>query len=461
MKNKIIIDFTPEQISMAVIMNDCLTEYSIERNNNEHIVGSIFKGRVKNVLKGIQAAFIDIGYEKNVFFYNSDDISLTQGQTILVQIAKDAMGSKGPRATNQISLAGRYVVFLPQENYVGISKNIKDEQEKNRLKEMANELKPQNGGLIVRTVACNCTKEELKKDIQYLVGLWQSIKAREKICSTPCLLYKEADLPIRIVRDYLSEQIDEIIINDEQIQQRMQQLIELSYPSYQGKIIYYKQKDDIFSYYGLTNQMENINSRRVSIPCGGYIVFDHTEALSVIDINTGSYKGGDNIEDTAFLTNSQAVEEIARQLRLRDIGGIIIIDFIDMQKEENKKRILEKLELALTGDKMKPRVLGITKLGLVEMTRKKSRQNSAGAHFSQCIMCDGSGFIKSPEAVSVEVRRCIRQATSKKLLLQAHPSIIQWFFNHEMKQLPTDKQVKLQTVDTMHPNVFNLLDMSL
>ena len=459
MKNRILVSVTPEEISMALVLDDYLCEYVLERENNEHIVGNIFKGRVKNLLKGIQVAFIDVGREKNVFFYNNEQISINEGQSMLIQVIKDAMGSKGPRAGAQISLAGRYAVFLPDADYIGVSKNIEEESERLRLKEIVERNRLLGNGIIVRTVASGCSEEELKKDINYLSGLWQSIAARAKREEAPALLYREVDLPIRIVRDYLNDSIDELVVDDKETFSRMKELMDFSYPNYKGKMTFYEQKENIFKHYSIDTQISCLNSRKVPLSCGGYLVFDYTEALTVIDVNTGSYKGENNLEDTAFFTNMQAVAEIAKQIRLRDLGGIIIIDFIDMGKTENKKKIVESLEQAMAKDKMKPRVLGITNLGLVEMTRKKTRQNTAATLFAECPVCDGGGYVKSPETVCMEIRRQLRNIkSSKPVLVKAHPLVSDWFVNHEMQNLPRDKKVKVQAVDGMHPEVFTLLN---
>lgn len=459
MKTRILVSATPEEVSMALVVDGCLLEYVLERENNEHIVGNIFKGKVKNLLKGIQAAFIDVGRDKNVFFYNNEKMPLSEGQAVSVQITKDAMGNKGPRATTQISLAGRYAVYLPGVSYVGISKNINDEEERNRLKNIAESMMIEDAGIIVRTVAQGCTEEELQSDIEYLAGLWRSIEVRSKRIDAPALLYREVDLPIRIVRDYLNDNIDEIIVDDKDVYSRMKELISFSCSHYKGEIKQYSNKESIFKYYNVNDQITNLNVRKVPLSCGGYLVFDYTEALTVIDVNTGSYKGESRLEDTAFFTNMQASAEIARQIRLRDIGGIIIVDFIDMAQPENKKKILDALEKALAGDKMKPRVLDITTLGLIEITRKKTRQNTAAALFASCPTCDGSGCIKSPETISVEIRRRLREIKSNKaILINAHPLVADWFVNHELDRLPRDRKVKVQAVDNMHPEVFTLLD---
>lgn len=459
MKNRILVSGTPEETSMALVMDGCLQEYVLERDNKEHIVGNIFKGRVQNLVRGIQAAFIDVDRDKNVFFYNSEQLPLSEGQPIIIQIIKDAMGSKGPRASTQLSIAGRYAVYLPHVTYIGISKNIGDEAERTRLKEIVEKSKPDNAGIIVRTVAQGSSEEELRKDIEQLAGSWRAIEARAKRTDAPALLYREVDLPIRIVRDYLNDNIDELVVDDKEVYHRMKDLIEFSYPSYKGEIVYYKQNEHIYKHFSVAEQIGKINSRKVELDCGGYLVFDYTEALTVIDVNTGSFKGESNLEETAFYTNNQAAIEIARQLRLRDIGGIIIVDFIDMSNPENRNKVKETLENALAGDKMKPRVLGITSLGLFEMTRKKTRQNTAAALFSECPVCDGSGCVRSPESISVDIRRKIREIKgSKAILIKAHPLVAEWFVAHELDNLPRDRKIKVQGVEGMHPEVFTLLD---
>lgn len=459
MANRILVSVTPEESTMALLRDNALQEYMLERNNQEHLVGNIYKGQVKNIVNGIQAAFIDVGRDKNVFLYNGEEQSLSEGQGVIVQIIKDAIGSKGPRAITQISLPGRYVVFLPDAGYVGISKKISCNEERTRLQNLVEKIKPQNDGIIVRTVAENCGEEELKRDIEYLTGLWQSIKMRNSRSKVPTLLYREVDLPIRIVRDYLNEDINELIIDDKVTYQRIQELVEYSCPSHKEKICYHDKQKSIFNYYGVEQDIKNLIARRVDLACGGYLVFDKTEALSVIDVNTGSFQGESNLENTAFLTNVQAADEIARQLRLRDIGGIIIIDFIDMNNIENRNIVLQKLEEAFVGDRMKPRVLGITNLGLVEVTRRKARQGTNAALFDDCPVCSGSGIVRSPEAISVDIRRKLRESKNNRtVLLQAHPNVAEWFINNELPALGKERKVKVQAVNNMHPECFSLLD---
>ncbi|MDR3348339.1 MAG: Rne/Rng family ribonuclease [Acidaminococcales bacterium] len=456
--NRILISVTPGEVSMALVADGILQEYVLERNNEQRIVGNIFKGRVKNILKGIQAAFIDIGYSRNVFFYNGDKLDLSEGQSIIVQIVKDAMGSKGPRAVTRPALAGRYVVFLPGANYLGISKNIADPAERARLREIAVAGRPKKAGLIVRTVAAGRDAEAIQKDIRYLEGLWNSIEARSQRAKSPALLHREADLPVRAVRDYLNDGIDEIVVDDKETWQIISDLVSFSYSDYKGRIVNYRQAEPIYSHYRLDAAIDGLNARRVGLGCGGYLVFDYTEALTVIDVNTGSYKGETNLEETAFFTNLQAGKEIARQIRLRDIGGIIVIDFIDMANEGNRDKTLKNLNDALSGDRMKPRVLGITALGLVEMTRKKSRQNTAAALFAECPVCGGSGYVKSPETVAVAVRRKLAGTTgSRPLILQAHPLVAEWFTNCELQRLPRGLKIKVQAVENMHPETFAIL----
>ena len=455
---RILISVTPEEISMALVCNERLLEYILERNNEERIVGSIFKGKVKNLAKGIEAAFIDIGREKNAFFYNSAGIDITMGQNIVVQIIKDAMGSKGPRASLQISLPGRYIVFLPEADYIGVSKNIADINERERLRNFIETIKPKDVGVIVRTVAEGVGEEELKKDFLYLQSIWNSLKKRIQIANAPCLLYREIDLPLRVMRDYLNEDIDEIIVDNKETANIIKDFIKTGYSNYKGKVTYYENNENIYSYFQIDSNIENISARKVSLKSGGYLVFDHTEALHIIDVNTGSFKGADTLEHTALDTNLEAAEEVARQIRLRDLGGIIIIDFIDMHDPIHKELVIKKLESSVLGDKMKPRVLGITHLGLVEMTRKKTRQNMATTLLVECPVCHGSGKVKSPETISVEIRRKIRTIkNSRPLILQAHPQVAEWFLTYELERVSRDKKVKVQSIENMHPETYTLL----
>lgn len=440
MAKTIIANIVPEETRMALLEDGELMELSVERTESSNIVGNIYLGKIKNVLPGMQAVFVDIGRDKNAFLYTGDifhshlspmaDEVLTEGQDIMVQIIKDAIGTKGPRATTHLTLPGRYVVLMPTVDYIGISRRIGSEEERERLKLLAERVRPAGMGIIVRTVAEGKTEEDLSRDIKYLSDLWSTLALRARRSRAPILLYRDVNLIIRIVRDYLSADVDSFILDHQEAYDRVCDLLTFSCPELVPKVVLYKDKADIFSHYGLDTALEKISQRVVWLKCGGYIVIDKTEALTVIDVNTGKFVGNTNLSETVLKTNIEAAVEIARQLRLRDIGGIIIIDFIDMDKEEHKKSILNTLEEQLKKDRTKSNVLGLTALGLVEMTRKKARQNIENLLYADCHYCQGRGRIQSPETVAIRICRELRKLAGRprvqgNLLVQASPRVAQ------------------------------------
>lgn len=463
MGKKIIMGVMPEETKVAIIENGTLSDLIIERSEKHNIAGNIYKGKVKNVLLGMQAVFVDIGQERNAFLYTGDlnkAANITVGQEIVVQVVKEAIGDKGPRATTDISLAGRYVVLLPYGDYIGISKRI-ESQERERLKSVVEGLKPKGIGLILRTAAQGKSCVELGKDIEFLLNTWKAVTARIKLAAVPALLYRDVDLVIRIIRDYLDENTAEIIIDNKDSYSRIKELLSYS-AQFQPQVKLFHSEEDIFSFFNLTAELNKVNDRRVWLNCGGYIVIDHTEALTVIDVNTGKFSGGVNLADTVFQTNCEAADEIARQLRLRDIGGIIIIDFIDMNNEEHKKTILEVLALKLKSDRTKTTVVGLTGLGLLEMTRKKIRPNLEGLLYNECSNCRGKGFVQSPETVAIAIKRSLRankvkNTLGRALLIQANPKVIEFLTKNEeflILQREMGKTVNVEPVAEMHPEAF-------
>ncbi|QDR80134.1 Rne/Rng family ribonuclease [Sporomusa termitida] len=475
MKKSIIANVMPEETRVAVLEDSQLMEIAVERSDSGHLVGNIYKGKVKNVLPGMQAAFVDIGRDKNAFLYMGDAgrqaacRHLTVGQDILVQIAKDAMGEKGPRATISLTLPGRYIVFMPTVDYIGISRRIEDEPERERLRQLAEKIRPAGMGVIVRTVAAGKSQEELVNDMAYLTNMWSSLSARAKRIQAPALIYRDADLVVRIVRDYLTSDIAEFIIDSQEAYTRVIDLLKYTSPELAGCVRLYEQAsgpdNDLFSRFNIEAKLESLRNRRVELACGGYLVIDYTEALTVIDVNTGKFIGNTNLSETVFQTNLEAVAEIARQLRLRDIGGIIIIDFIDMAKAEQRSAVLTALELELKKDRTKSNVLGITSLGLVEMTRKKARQNINGMLYDQCPCCWGRGRIKSPATVVIDIKRELRKLnkrprTGGRLVIQVHPQVAH-FLNRqgELKRLEqeTARALAVEAAHTLNPELFSLL----
>ena len=466
MTAKIIISaVNPEETRMGIVENGRLMEYVVERNNSAQLVGSIFLGRVCNVVRGIQAAFIDIGLDKNAFLYLGDKTGITEGQRVLVEITKDARGSKGPTATLDISLAGRYAALLPEANYTGISRKITDSAERSRLKKIADEVTNGAAGAVMRTNAAGMPEEVLRADLQQLMADWQIIQARAKLARSPQVLHRELDISVRIVRDYLNASIDEVVVDSPAVYGRLQELLQNIAESRNCKLLLHDKQTDIFSYYRLSDDIASISDRRIDLPSGGYLVIDYTEAMTVIDVNSGHFSGRENLAETVMQINREAADEIARQLRLRDIGGIIVVDFIDMDKKEYREEIMERLQQALRADKMKPCVQDMTVLNLVEITRKKARQNLSAVLYAPCPVCQGSGRVQSQETVGLEIKRRLRTLQAKpcaprSILIMVSPWLAEWLNHKVMRQW--EKELNCTLAVTAEPRLqletFSLLD---
>ncbi len=442
MYKEIIVNVGEEETRVAVLENKLLVELYIERSSNQRLVGNIYKGRVENVLPGMQAAFIDIGLEKNAFLYVEDALPsrcahhhaealnigdiLKEGQEIIVQIIKDPIGGKGPRVTTNVTLPGRYLVLMPTVDYIGISRRIEAEEERERLKEIAERLKPPEMGLIVRTVAEGMEEEEVKKDVKLLTQLWAKIQNKSNGGPVPNLLHRDLELVQRILRDAFSEDIDRLIIDSRYEYEKVLELLDIIDPKLKVKV-HHHYRGNLFEELGIETELKKLLKRRVWLKCGAYLVIDQTEALTVIDVNTGKYVGSTNLEDTVLKTNLDAATEIARQLRLRNIGGIIIVDFIDMPKEEHQQYVLQKLEEELKKDKTKTNILGMTQLGLLEMTRKKVRPSLNDVLQKPCPYCEGRGKVLSEESVSIDLKNKIYEVASTTaadtILVEAHPLV--------------------------------------
>lgn len=450
MINELIVDIGPGETRVALLEDKELAEIYIERPYTERTVGNIYRGKVSSVLPGMQAAFIDIGYEKNAFLYVGDAIShkeysdedeeiypdvkgysideiLRQGQELTVQVIKEPIGSKGPRVTTHITLPGRHLVLLPNADYTGVSRRIENEAERNKLRKIAEKLKPKGMGLIVRTASEGKEEEDFAHDFNFLLKLWDSIRQKELSGPVPRCIHKDLNLVYRAVRDMFTWDVDRFIINDRHQHVKVLELVEMISPALKYRVEYFSKNYDLFEYYQIESKIARALSRKVWLKCGGYLVIDKTEALTVIDVNTGKYVGGSNLEDTVLRTNVEAAREIARQVRLRDIGGIIIIDFIDMHEHEHQQMVLDILRLALKKDRTKTTVVGMTGLGLIEMTRKKVRQELSTVMTIDCPYCDGTGKILSPEAVArnveKEISRYFGKTIANAIQVEVHASV--------------------------------------
>lgn len=435
---EIIINFDPEEVRAAILENGAVVELVFERTTQRGLVGNIYKGRVDNILPGMQAAFINIGQDKNGFLYTGSlpqeeeeecpslpQEQLAVGKPLLVQVTKEAVGTKGARLTTQLTIPGRYLVLIPTAEYIGISRRIENEEERERLRKIAETIKQPGVGIIVRTVAEGKSEEELLGDIQYLSTVWETLKPIIKNSPAPSLIYQDVGLVNRIVRDFFTEDIEKIVVDNLGVYKQLQQLLAGIHAADRVHLFTGR---DIFSFYGLEEEFDKATKRRVWLKCGGYIIIDQAEALTVIDVNTGKFVGNINLADTVLTTNLDAAEEIAKQLRIRDIGGIIIIDFIDMDSEEHRQQVLLRLQDSLKKDRTKTNVLGLTQLGLVEMTRKKVRQDLRSALLKECPYCEGRGRVLSEETVAIRVKRRLRGIIDEAqdadaILLETHPLV--------------------------------------
>ncbi|MDL2258323.1 Rne/Rng family ribonuclease [Eubacteriales bacterium OttesenSCG-928-K08] len=469
MHKEIVVEMNAYQTRVALLEDSHPSEIYIERRGHERLVGNIYYGRVQNVLPGMQAAFVDIGLGRNAFLYAGDvqtgngglhfpdsdtdtdspqakmpivniqDIVKT-GQEIMVQVVKEPVGTKGARVTTHITLAGRTLVLMPTVDYVGVSRRIANEDERTRLRTVLCEVKPEGMGVIVRTAAEGKTKEEFEPDILFLERLWKRICKTRALAAAPRLLYAEEPLIFRAIRDLFTPDIDRLIINDNEFYERIQIVTGIISPQLKDKVVLYQGAQELFDRYDLESKIDKALARKVWLPNGGYIVIDQTEALTSIDVNTGRFVGTDNLQETITLANCEAAKEIARQLRLRDISGIIIVDFIDMEDIEDKERVLDTLKQELKKDRTKSNVLGITQLGLVEMTRKKMRHSISNTLQVTCPYCKGDGKVLSPESVALKVRReLMRRLENESMehyLLEMHPDIVELIRDNSSAQAP-------------------------
>lgn len=472
----ILLNSMPEEVRMAIVAGGELQAIEMERASHSHLVGNLYRGRVQNVLPGMQAAFVDIGREKNAFLYIGDGMpkeaqqavrqqKIHIGQTLPVQIVKDAIGTKGPRATTHLTLPGRNVVLMPTAAYIGISRRIESEEERARLHGIAERICPKDMGLIIRTVAAGKTEEALAADVRYLRRLWESIQARMKLGSAPSLLYRDADLAIRMVRDSFTDEIDEVIVDDRALYQRIVELVEYASPELADRVKLYAERTPLFRKYHLEEELEKLGAREVELPSGGFIVIDKTEALTVIDVNTGKFVGKANLADTVYHTNLEAAAEILKQLRLRDIGGIIVVDFIDMEQPGQKEELLAYMREHVKSDPTKTNIVDITSLGLVEITRKKSRQNLESMIYSECPYCHGKGRVESPETVGIQISRDIRRMelashSEDGYEVEVHELVAEELRRGRLLQ-PLEQEfgirIRVMTKPGMHPENYSIL----
>jgi ribonuclease G len=474
MSEEILVNVTPQETRVAVLHLGAVQELHIERAQCRGLVSNIYMGRVVRVLPGMQSAFIDIGLERAAFLHVADiweerhgseperaiEQVLHEGQSLMVQVIKDPIGTKGARLSTQISFAGRYLVYLPQESHIGISQKIEGEEERELLRQKLHRLMPEDatGGFIVRTMAETAEDAEMQADIDYLQRLWRSIQARGN-CVVPCLLYQDLDLSLRVLRDFVNRDTSRILIDSRETYQRMAEFAQNYTHAVLDKLQHYGADRPLFDLHAIEDEIAKALGRRVDLKSGGYVIIDQTEALTTVDVNTGGFVGARNFDDTIFKTNLEAAQAIARQLRLRNLGGIIIIDFIDMDNAEHQEAVLTELKKALARDPTRTTVSGFSALGLVEMTRKRTRESLAHVLCEPCPTCTGRGEIKTAQTVCYDVLREIlreaRQFGAREYRIVAAQSVIDLFLDEESGSLAQlidfiGKPVSLQ-VETTYP----------
>ena len=492
MGKRIVVNAGLTETRVAVQEGTVLTELYIERQGHRSIVGSVHKGGVTNVLPGMQAAFVDIGLTKDAFLYAGDytanlvddvhevgepadaadddadvdvDVEepeprrevrgpieevLRKGQEVLVQVSKESLGTKGARITSFISLPGRYLVYMPQAHRIGVSRRIRDEAERDRLRATVRGLNPPAGGFIVRTNAEGKGEAEFAADLEFLGRLWAQIQARYEERRPPAVLHEEGDLTFRVVRDLLAPDVDEFLIDSREVYERCAGYVESLVPGLAERVKWYEGRQPIFEAFGIEKEIEKALRRRVWLKSGGYIVIDHTEALVSIDVNTGKYVGKRDFEQTVLKINLEAVGEIVRQIRLRDLGGIIIIDFIDMEVSDHRDQVEKALKRALSEDKARTNVLAISELGLVEMTRKRVRQDLRSLLTETCPACRGAAVLKSSATLVAEVLRAIQaraaDAAGREIVVRVHPAFAEHLdaeHRETLAQLAQAREIKV------------------
>jgi ribonuclease G len=445
MTNELVINARPHETRVALVENGTVVELHLKRGSEQELLGNIYLGKVIRVLPGMQAAFVDIGIDKPAFLYVTDiyndlrqweqimlqesddednqetvaplrmrfqrgsDINieglLKEGQDIMVQVSKEPMGTKGARLTSHITLPGRHLVYMPTVDHIGISRRIENEKERTRLKKIMKELSPPGEGFIVRTVGERAPKEKFKSEMEFLTKLWANIQKKRDTGSPPSILHKELTITLKAVRDLFTKEIDRLVIDSREEYQSVIEFIETFAPNLRYSVELYEGREPIFDAYGIEIEINRALEKKIWLKSGGYIVIESTEALTVIDVNTGSYVGKRNLEETIAKTNLEAVKEIAYQIRLRNIGGLIVIDFIDMNKEADKEKVFYALKEALEKDKARTAVLKMSELGLIEMTRKRTKEDITLFLTESCPYCEGKGRLKSPTTICYEVFR--------------------------------------------------------
>lgn len=487
MTSELIINVTREESRVALLEGGQVVELYIERKKDTSLVGNVYKGRVLKILPGMQSSFIDIGLEKAAFLYVSDIMPnvddyyapfiesdsgdavemdepsaqaedakqlpieelIQEGQEILVQVAKDPMGTKGARVTSYVTLPGRYCVLMPNVEHVGISRRIEKEETREQLKAIANELKPKGFGIIMRTASEDASAQEIRRDLEFLLLVWENIQRKKDKVSAPVLLYSDLDLVFRSIRDFMSHEVSRLVIDSPDEFERLCEFVKSYFERLLERIELYERREPIFDAFAIEHDVSRALERKVWLKSGGYIIIDQTEAMTVIDVNTGKFVGKESLEDTILKTNLEAVKETAYQIRLRNLGGIIIMDFIDMEKPENREKVFNALVEAMKKDRAKSTIYNISELGIIQMTRKRVRESLGRVLCEQCPYCEGKGFVKSARTVAYEIFRKLRKMnlpSGKMAVITANSAVAELLSDEErygIEELESTFQIKL------------------
>lgn len=485
-----VVNVEPLETRIAFIEEKRLTELLIDRHESRSVVGNVYKGRVDSIVPGIQAAFIDIGFEKNGFLYVSDiagaegtgdfvfeegtakprdrsrrgkppaiESLLKKNQHIMVQVSKDTLGTKGVRLTNYVTLPGRYIVLMPTVKHLGVSRKIGSDRERDRLRKTLQSIRPPGLGMILRTAGEGKKKADFQDDIKYLSKVWSDVKDTFENTKGPSLLHEDLNPILRVVRDMFTKDVEKLTIDSQAEHDRILDFLDTFAPNLKKRVKLYNGKRPIFDKFGIEREIEKALHRRVFLKSGGHICIDQTEALVAIDVNTGRFTGSKHLEETVLKTNLDAAEEIARQVRLRDLGGIIVIDFIDMQFEKNRKELIRKLQECLKEDRAKTTISEISELGMIEMTRKRVKHNLVKALSQPCPYCEGSGMVRSVTTMTFDTIRKLHalfcKSKEKRIILQLHPDVARRL-RTENKELVDgvakqfDREISIESVSDYH-----------
>ncbi|MGD2167411.1 MAG: ribonuclease G [Gammaproteobacteria bacterium] len=488
MREEILINVTPREVRAAVVENGVLQEIHIERASRRGLIGNIYKGRISRVLPGMQAAFVDVGLERTAFLHASDIARSSsedaperegsenirefvhEGGELLVQVLKDPLGTKGARLTTYVTIPSRYLVMLPHSNGVGVSARIEDEEERERLRSMTEQLAEDDldAGYIVRTAAEGAQFEALRADMIFLRKLRDAIFEAANRAPAGSLVHADLLLPQRVLRDMLSPEIERVRVDSQSVFESLRDFAERFIPQMVPKIELYSQDRPLLDLYGIEDDVARALKRKVPLKSGGYVIFDQTEAMTTIDVNTGAFVGHRNLEETIFRTNLEAAVAIARQLRLRNLGGIIIIDFIDMTESEHQRQVMQALADRLSGDHAKTQIIDVSPLGLVEMTRKRTRESLEHLMCQTCPSCEGRGYVKSHETVCYEIYREVlrqhHQFEFQELMVLARPGVIERLLDEESAIIAeleeiTGTPIRLQSESLYAPDQFDVVLM--